>query len=155
MNEVPMADLPLRDIRIPAEPSWWPPAPGWWVLSMLLVALLAWAVWRGRRAWLHRQRRLRIQRQLDAELTAASTPEDRLRRAAEFLRRWVLAEDASVAMLRGEAWLAYLDGKDPARPFTQGAGRLLLDGPYRRQVDPANVDTVLTLVRRRLFEQRS
>lgn len=155
MNELPGADLPLRDIRIPAEPSWWPPAPGWWVLSLLLLTLLVWVIWRGRRVWLRRQRRLSIQRQLDAEVAAASTPEHQLRCAAVFLRRWVLAEDASAAMLRGDDWLAYLDGRDPTRPFSQGVGRLLLDGPYRKQVDTADASALLALVRRRLLDQPS
>ena len=35
--------LQLRDIHLPAEPSWWPPAPGWWLLAILLMARVWWA----------------------------------------------------------------------------------------------------------------
>ncbi len=30
----------LRDIYLPDPISWWPPAPGWWVLMVLVVATL-------------------------------------------------------------------------------------------------------------------
>ena len=31
----------LRDIQLPAEISWWPPAPGWWwVLAFIVAALI-------------------------------------------------------------------------------------------------------------------
>ena len=32
--------LPLRDIRLPAEPGFWPLAPGWWMLLILFTVLL-------------------------------------------------------------------------------------------------------------------
>jgi len=32
----------LRDIHLPEAISWWPPAPGWWILALASCALLAW-----------------------------------------------------------------------------------------------------------------
>lgn len=33
----------LADIHLPAAISYWPPAPGWWVLACLVIALLVFA----------------------------------------------------------------------------------------------------------------
>lgn len=64
----------LHDIHPAAEPSWWPPAPGWWLLAALLLALLAYGVHR----WRVRQRRLAPLRAAERELSAALQAAERL-----------------------------------------------------------------------------
>lgn len=54
----------LADIELPAEAGWWPPAPGWWLLTLiLLLAIASCLLW----AWVHRRRR-RYLREALAEL---------------------------------------------------------------------------------------
>ncbi len=50
------AVLALRDIVLPPRIGWWPPAPGWWILLLLLVATSAIGVW----LWRKRRQRLRL-----------------------------------------------------------------------------------------------
>jgi len=51
----------LRDIHATPAVSWWPPAPGWWVLALLFLATL---VWLGRSLALRYQLRKRRQQML-------------------------------------------------------------------------------------------
>ena len=139
--------LVLRDVHVPVSPSWWPLAPGWWlvlaVVSLLIAGILAW--------WFAvRRRRLRWQRWFDAADEAGSATEqvaamsERLRRAARRL-------DPTADRLEGEAWLRFLDGKR-GHAFSQGPGRLLLDGGYRREVPSAELAAAAAVARARFLE---
>lgn len=33
----------LRDVHLPPDPSWWPPAFGWWLFALLLLLAVIWA----------------------------------------------------------------------------------------------------------------
>lgn len=137
----PQADAlaALRDIQLPGDPSWWPPAPGWWLLALLLLALTAGV---GRALWRRYRLRLRLRRvlaRLDA-LVDGYTPSQ----ACEFvtalsalLRRVALSHypREQVAPLTGEAWLRFLDEHGGRGGFRQGAGRVLADGAYRRECE--------------------
>ena len=35
----------LAPLREPAPITWWPPAPGWWLLGVLMMALLLWGAY--------------------------------------------------------------------------------------------------------------
>ena len=35
----------LKPLHLPPDPSWWPPAIGWWVLLLVLVILTAWTIY--------------------------------------------------------------------------------------------------------------
>ena len=124
----------LRDIHLPPAPDWWPPAPGWWVLAALLIIALVWIT---RRLLRVRHRRHRIRNGLgdyDRALADAHEAPARLAAASLLLRRAARARDSAAALLEGDAWLRFLDGDDPARPFTNGPGRLLRDGGFRRDI---------------------
>jgi hypothetical protein len=128
--------LGLRDIHPPAEPPLWPPAPGWWVLLVLLVAGLAAA---GTRVWLAHRARARRRRIL-AELEGISHQVQGPALAAEvsaLLKRVALTRfpRGEVAPLTGQAWLDFLDRHGGAGRFTSGPGRVLAEGPYARALD--------------------
>jgi hypothetical protein len=151
MADNPIADnLPqLRDIHLPAEPSAWPPAPGWWVLGLLALAALVAAVWLLRR---HLQRRRR-QRRLIAELDrlqprsddAAAAPAY-LAALSQFLRRLARAVRADAASLRGEEWIRFLDRHGDGFGAYAGA---LNDAAWRPQAS-VDVQALHALARRHL-----
>lgn len=151
MTAAPPSGPVLRDIHLPAEPGWWPPAPGWWVLAaiVLVVLLLLLRRWQARRELA--RTRLRLVDEFNALLQRH--PESAAARVADvslFLRRAAKRYAPASHALRDDAWLAFLDRDDPARPFSVGAGRLLVDGPYRAAVSPDEVDALSELVRTRL-----
>ncbi len=140
----------LQDIHLPTAPGFWPPAPGWWALAAFVLLLMLLAGLRLRRRW----RRRAWRRHLAVELAAIDArhpyfqfPAAHVAALSMFLRRLAVCADAGVAALQGEAWLRFLDGDDPARPFSEGDGRLLLDAPYRREVDPQDAARLHALVR--------
>jgi hypothetical protein len=126
----------LRDWHLPAPIDWWPPAPGWWALAVLvLIAGVLMAGWRRR----HRPRAGRVTRSALRELSVlrASVRSDGDMRGfvaavSRLLRRLALARypREQVAGLTGEAWLAFLDATGGGEGFQRGPGRALADLAY-------------------------
>ncbi|MCI2262776.1 DUF4381 family protein [Xanthomonas indica] len=139
--------LPLRDVHLPPAPAWWPPAPGWWMLAAVLLLAIAAVLF----VWIRRRQRVqRWQRQFDAA-TRAGEPPAQVAAVSELLRRAAQRRDPAAATLQGEDWLRFLDGGDKRQAFSAGPGRVLLDGGYRPSVDPAQVQALLPLARRRFL----
>lgn len=136
--------LVLRDVHRPPAPPFWPPAPGWWLL-FAAIALVA-----GIALFVRRRRARRIARALarfDAAMADVSSPAARLAHASELLRRAARGVRADADRLEGEAWLALLDTS--ATRFSDGVGRLLLDGPFRADVDAREADAAVAIARAR------
>lgn len=143
----------LRDIHVPLDAPWWPLAPAWWVLIGLLAIGLGYAGFRMWRAWrVARLRRILLQAHDQVlEAHVANGDDAALVAALSLLLRRASKRHAPQALrLRDEDWLAFLDGGDPQQPFRGGAGRLLLDGPYRARVDAGEAQQLAQLVRERL-----
>jgi len=147
------AALNLRDIHLPAEPSWWPPAVGWWMLAALLL-VVGWYV----SCWL--LKRVRMKRRVRVLLNELSLVQDlfpndqakpRLAAYSDLLRRACRQFAPAALVLSGESWLEFLDGEDADKPFSVGAGRVLLHGPFQANVDPQQVAPLAELMRARLI----
>jgi len=139
--------LPLRDVHLPPSPAWWPPAPGWWWLgAALALAMLAWIGWS---AWRARRRR-RWLAWFDADSGTGTEPE-RLAEISSLLRRAARRAEPGAELLQDEPWLRFLDGAG-RRDFSAGAGRVLLDGGFRPQLEAGQLDAVRKLARARFLE---
>jgi hypothetical protein len=140
--------LVLRDIHQPPAPPWWPPAPGWWMLfAALLLAFAAWAWWRRRRE----SRRVAIARLFDEAVSAAGTPAAKIAAMSEQLRRASRRVDPLADRLEGEEWLRFLDRGLPQPVFMAGAGALLRDGVFRRDLGEAEVEALRDIARDRFL----
>lgn len=124
----------LLDIHATAEPAWWPPAPGWWVLGLVLLGVLIYllrrlakrlAVRRRRRAWLKELGCLSAAHDPGADPHGYLAAVNRLFRAVA-LRAFPGTE---CARLEGDGWVTFLSGLMPEGADT-GALDVLARGPY-------------------------
>lgn len=134
-----LRELPLRDIHLPDQISWWPPAPGWWLLLLSLGAVIALLLLKRSRHNPSVSIRAASLQELEtiARKYQRHANEQRLMRETSALLRRIclsLYPREQVASLTGEAWLAFLDRTLPGEQFSHGAGRILVDGPYRPEV---------------------
>ena len=120
------------------------------MLAVVLVIAFAWIARRSLRV----RRRLRLmaasRREYDRALDAARDAPGKLAAASLLLRRAAKASNPHAASLEGDAWLRFLDGNDPVQPFSTGAGKLLRDGGFRREVAD-DVAPTLMLARQRFI----
>lgn len=113
----------LRDIVMPDPATWWPLAPGWLVLSAVVLAVGTWLTVRAvrnyranafRRAALH----LLESSTSDAEISAL------LKRTA-----MVIAGRDEVASLSGESWCDWLSARGE-RPMADDERAAIMGGIY-------------------------
>jgi hypothetical protein len=135
-----MEQLPLRDIHLPQPVSWWPLAPGWWLLTGLLLILIILGVYVHKR--LKQQAAIKVANKLLLAINQQNQdPLQTLVALSALLRRVAIstAPRTDVAALSGSAWLAYLDKPFPDTPFSLGVGRCLANAQYRQTL-PADTD---------------
>lgn len=142
--EVPGFD-DMHDIVVSDPISWWPLAPGWYVvLCILAISGVCWA-FKWLREWQANQYRREALRELD-EISPEDLPSLMKRVSISVWPR------EKVAALSGDTWLQFLDQSGNTKEFTQGAGRFLLDLSYNPdcQITPDSQEyqQLLKLVRR-------
>jgi hypothetical protein len=127
----------LHDIVTPGPLPWWPPAPGWYVLIVMVAITLLVLLWKAWRHWLRNRYRGEALRELAR--IGQGGPAGDLREAPVLLKRAALSAwpRKAVASLVGEDWYRFLDESAQTDRFQGGAGVLLDRLAYRTDADPA------------------
>lgn len=150
-------DIPIRDIHLPDPVSWWPPALGWWLVMLLIFALLVGFAW-----YLKRRKRFEVKKQALRELDELYRRYQHNNDANIFvkdlsvlLRRICISQypPQLVAGLTGRQWLKYLDStlspkkNKSGHKFSDKMGLVLLTAPYTNNVSESrpNVEALHTL----------
>lgn len=131
--------FPLRDIHLPPEVGFWPPAPGWWILLALFILALVWLFdrWRRRQPVYRKQvvqpALLELQR---IEQDYAADPTEMIRQLSVLLRRSAISLHGRrrTAGLTGKDWLCFLDQQQQGEVFTQRFAQIITEQPYRPQL---------------------
>ncbi len=132
-NPDPLAQL--KDIHLPAPVSWWPLAPGWYVLIAVLLCSAIIIFYRLYRRHQHAKAKkyaltllMNYQQHYEQEQNAAWASA----RISELLRRVALAyyPRTDVASLHGEAWLRFLNETGNNINFNLVRDQLL-DAPFQ------------------------
>ncbi len=145
----------IDEIILPDVISWWPSAPGWQVLSVIvLLWLLTLAVRRVKHGWRNRYRRQAL-RQLDQVQKKAGS---KLLPVVALLPYYlkVTALQAyprhDVASLTGNEWLSFLDAHYSGPSFSKGPGEYLLSIAYlpqaQWQLNDTECQTLIEMTRR-------
>ena len=127
----------LRDIHTAAPVPWWPPAPGWWVLALLVLVLLVLAGRRGLaryRVYQRRKQMLGWVDHLNANIDPGRNPHEYLSTLNRIFKLVALRAfpDRQCALLNGQEWVDFLAEKMTRSGSAESLG-VLASGPY----DPA------------------
>jgi len=149
----------LRDIHLPEAVTFWPPAPGWWLLLVLIVIGLGFIYRQAIIAIIQRRKLANVLEELDQayqHYQEQGAFENRRNQAGlDFLASInILLNRVAIVMfpqapsekLSGAQWLDFLDSFDAGSEFSQGAGRVLADGIYQRRFE-ADTDALYALVK--------
>ncbi|HEY0290568.1 MAG TPA: DUF4381 domain-containing protein [Pseudomonas sp.] len=133
----------LQPLIAPAAIGFWPPAPGWWMLLMV-VAALAYGAWHARRFMPQKARTQKAEQPLDPlrqaaldELARLPKPYDGapagawLQQINGLLKRLCRNHYpySQSHTLNGRKWLAFLDNRCPAAGLTRWM--ILVEGAYK------------------------
>lgn len=126
----------LHDIHLPEPISFWPPALGWWIVAGLFLLLLIIGAWTFYRYYFKPIRRVALKelKQLHHRYQQNADSTQFIIALSILLRRVALATYPrhQVPVLKGTAWLQFLDKTGQTQAFTNGVGQVLSTAPYQK-----------------------
>jgi len=141
----------LRDIHLPDAISMLPLTWGWFILVWGGVALVAAVVMlvRHHRSSLVKRQALQLLQNHYEQFQRSGDNHQFVSAVSTLLRRYALHcfPRHQVAGLAGARWLRFLDQTGGQGQFSQGAGRVLADAPYKNNPGPVQADALVHLIR--------
>ncbi len=118
----------LRDIHEPALPSAWPWALGWWLLLLVVLAVLGWLAWH----LIRRQRKVAAYQRLMTSIEALGNGDSFLAELNMLFKEAACHYDGKTqtAKLSGKAWTHYLLHASAVPGPKRNALDMLAAGPY-------------------------
>ena len=123
----------IDEIILPEAISWWPSAPGWNVLAVIVFAwLMLRAIRWAKRWWSNRYRRQALQQLEQLQQQPGKQLQDVVSVLPYYIKVTALQAypRQDVASLSGNDWLAFLDAQYSGPSFSEGLGKKLLDVAY-------------------------
>lgn len=132
MNDAATSLDRLHDIVEPPPVPWWPLAPGWYVLALVVTVVVSFWLFKA----IRRYRRNAYRRVAVKSVLQAESPQ----MISETLRRTalVIASRDEIANLVGEAWPLWLS-QSMGTPMPADVQRQLIDGPYAPTNDKSDL----------------
>jgi hypothetical protein len=148
----------LRDIHLPIEPGWWPPAPGWWLLALLALAAVGFIAQRAIRA--HRWRRplrraVQLYEEIYSDCRSGKLSPNAYANASNALLKRLLIHGLGVDAARrasDAAWLKMLDEYLGDTGFSEGPGEGLGNRRFKPDAE-IDVDGLHALITRFLNQR--
>ena len=123
----------IDEIIVPDAVSWWPSAPGWQVLGVIIILLAIAQATRWAKRWWRNRYRSEALRQLDqVQQQASGQLQDVVAVLPYYIKVTALQAypRADVASLSGPDWLAFLDANYSGPSFSGDRGKKLLSVSY-------------------------
>ena len=154
LEENPLINL--KDIHLPPAVEIWPPAPGWWIVAVVLLLIFVFCgMWISRRFEQRKPKTeaLRLLKNLQNQHNNSEESLEILRDLSQLLRRVALTfcADENVASLHGSEWLEFLDRTGKTTEFTQGAGRVFGKELYQQNPE-IEIDVLFPMVKKWIMD---
>lgn len=132
--------LPLQDLQLPEAVSWWPFAPGWWALMLIVLILLTALVLLARTRWRNNQDKRSAQQLLTSAYAQWQANQNQQQLIIQFnsvLKRYCRNRFPQAVALSGDQWTDFLNRSAGVSLFSGVEAEALQSGAYRADALPA------------------